>query len=323
MIRYLLRRALFMILVLWIVSVVTFIIFVVLPPGDPARRAAGKSPTPEAIQQAREGLGLDRPWYVQYGRFAKGLVPLPGWFLNDDVYFSYGSGFAVREEIVERFPISATLTVGGAILWLAIGIPIGVASAVRRGTWVDRTGTVFALVFVSAPTFWIGYLFLYIFWFKLGIAPPSGIPPGESIPEAILQGRFWLPWLVLALTSAAFYSRMVRGNLLETMGEDYLRTARAKGLPERKVVYKHGLRASLTPVVTMLGLDIGALLGGVLIVETVFNLPGLGKYAVDALSTNDFPATMAVTVIAAFFIVVANLLVDVAYAFLDPRVRYA
>ncbi len=320
--RYLIRRALFMVLVLWIVSVVTFLIFVVIPPGDPARRAAGKSPTPEAIAEARAGLGLDQPWYVQYGRFAKGLVPVPGWFLNEDVYYSYGSGVAVREEIAERFPITATLAIGGAILWLAIGIPTGVISAVKRGTLADRTAMVGAIVGVSAPTFWIAQLLLFVFAFKLGWAPSSGIPVNESIPEAIVQGRFWLPWLTIAITSAAFYTRMVRSNMLETLGEDYIRTARAKGLSERRVIYKHGLRSSLTPIVTMLGLDVGALLGGVIITEVAFNLHGLGKYAVDALNNNDFPATMAVTVIAAFFIVVANLVVDVSYAFLDPRVRY-
>lgn len=320
--RYLIRRVLFMVLVLWIVSIITFVIFVVLPPGDPARRAAGKSPTPEAMAEAREGLGLDKPLLVQYGRFAKGLVPLPGWFLNEDVYFSYGNGVAVREEIVQRLPVSAVLAIGGAILWLVTGIPIGVVSAVKRGTWVDRTSMGAALVGMSAPTFWVSGLLLYIFWFKLHWFPPSGIPSNENVWEAILQGRFWLPWIALAITSAAFYARMVRGNMLESMGEEYLRTARAKGLSERRVIYKHGLRSSLTPVVTMVGLDIGALLGGAIIVETVFNLPGIGKYAVDSLNTNDFPATMAVTVVATFFIVIANLIVDVAYAFLDPRVRY-
>ena len=319
--RYLIRRVLFMVLVLFVVSVVTFAIFILLPPGDPARRVAGKSPTPEAIAEARAGLGLDKPWYVQYGRFAKGLVPIPGWFLNEEVYFSYGNNVAVKDEIVQRFPISATLAIGGAILWLVIGIPIGIISAVKRGSWADRAGMAFALVGVSAPTFWIASLFLFVFSFKLGIAPGSGIPVGESIPEAIVQGRFWLPWLTLAITSAAFYARMVRGNMLESLSEDYIRTARAKGLSERRVIYKHGLRSSLTPIVTMLGLDIGALLGGVIITEVAFNLHGLGQYAVSALSNNDFPATMAVTVVAAFFIVIANLGVDVAYAYLDPRVR--
>lgn len=168
----------------------------------------------------------------------------------------------------------------------------------------------------------MGFLFLYIFWFKLHWAPPSGIPIGESVLDAVLQGRFILPWLVLSLTSAALYARMVRGNLIESMGEDYIRTARAKGMSEKRVIYKHGLRAALTPVVTMFGLDLGYLLGGAFITETVFNLPGVGQYGVQSISTNDFPSVMGVTIFGAFFIALANLMVDVAYAFLDPRVRY-
>ena len=181
---------------------------------------------------------------------------------------------------------------------------------------------VFALIGVSAPVFWLAYLFLYIFWFKLGWAPPSGIPIGESVIQAVFSGVFILPWLVLSLTFAAFYARMVRGNLIETMGEDYIRTARAKGLSEKRVIYKHGLRAALTPVVTMFGLDLATLLGGAFITETVFNLPGIGQYAVRSIFTNDFPSVMGVTLFGAFFIALANLCVDIAYAFLDPRVRY-
>ena len=181
---------------------------------------------------------------------------------------------------------------------------------------------IFALIGVSAPVFWLGLLSLYIFWYKLQWLPGSGIPPDENMVEAVMAGRFILPWFVLALSFAAFYSRMVRGNLIETMSEDYIRTARAKGISENRVIFKHGLRAALTPVVTMLGLDIGILLGGAVITETVFNLPGLGQYAVRSLLNSDFPAIMGVTIFAAFFICVANLFVDVAYAFLDPRVRY-
>jgi peptide/nickel transport system permease protein len=181
---------------------------------------------------------------------------------------------------------------------------------------------VFALIGVSAPVFWLAYLFLYIFWFKLGWAPPSGIPIGTSVTEAVFRGVFILPWIVLSMTFAAFYARMVRGNLIETMGEDYIRTARAKGLSEKRVIYRHGLRAALTPVVTMFGLDLAVLLGGAFITETVFNLPGVGQYAVRSIFANDFPSVMGVTLFGAFFIALANLLVDVAYAFLDPRVRY-
>jgi peptide/nickel transport system permease protein len=322
MVRYLIRRTLFMILVLFVVSLVTFIIFVKLPAADPARRAVGRQTTPENVEAARKAFGLDKPLYVQYGRFAKGMIPWPGLFLNEDVYYSYSNFVSVKEEIFVRLPVTIALAVGGAICWLLLGIPIGIISAVRRGSIWDRSGMVFALIGVSAPTFWLGYLLLYVFWFKLHWAPASGIPIGESVLEAVLQGRFILPWIVLSVTSAAFYARMVRGNLIETMGEDYIRTARAKGLSEKRVIYKHGLRSALTPVVTMFGLDLGFLLGGAFIIETVFNLPGVGQYAVNAISTNDFPSVMGVTLLGAFFIALANLIVDIAYAFLDPRVRY-
>ncbi len=320
--RYLIRRTLFLILVLWIVSVLTFLIFIKLPPGDPARRAAGRTATAQTIALARHALGLDKPWYVQYGRFAKGLVPLPGWFLNREYYYSYSNFVPVKEEIYGRLPVTLVLALGSAVVWLLMGIPIGIVSAVRRRSFVDRSAMLFALFGVSAPVFWLAYVFLFVFWFKLHIASGSGIPPGEGIFQAILRGRFVLPWLTLALTFAAFYARMIRGNLIETMGEDYIRTARAKGLSERRVIFKHGLRSALTPAVTMFGLDLAGLFGGALITETVYNLPGIGQYAWKSLQTNDFPQVMGVTILAAFFIVVANLVVDVAYAFLDPRVRY-
>lgn len=320
--RYLIRRSLFLILVLFIVSLITFIIFVKLPAGDPARRAAGRTTTEANVEAARHAFGLDKPVYVQYARFAKGLIPWPGLFLNEDVYFSYANFVPVKEEIFARLPVTLTLAVGAAITWLLIGIPIGIISAVRRRSVWDRASMVFALIGVSAPVFWLAYLFLYIFWFKLQWAPSSGIPIGTSVLEAVLQGRFILPWFVLALAFAAFYGRMVRGNLIETMGEDYIRTARAKGLSEKRVIYRHGLRAALTPVVTMFGLDLAVLLGGAFITETVFNLPGIGQYAVNAIFNNDFPSVMGVTLFGAFFIALANLVVDVAYAFLDPRVRY-
>ncbi|MFB3739116.1 MAG: ABC transporter permease [Candidatus Velamenicoccus archaeovorus] len=320
--RYLIRRTLFLILVLFIVSLVTFIIFVKLPSSDPARRAVGRQTTPQQIENARRAFGLDKPIWVQYARFAKGLIPWPGLFLNEDVYFSYANFVPVKEEVFSRLPVSITLALGAAVVWLLIGIPIGVISAVKRGSIADRAVMIFALFGVSAPVFWLAYLFLFVFWFKLQWAPPSGIPIGMSVWEAALTGRFVLPWVALSLTFAAFYARMVRGNLIETMGEDYIRTARAKGLSERRVIYKHGLRSALTPVVTMFGIDVGTLLGGAFITETVFNLPGIGQYAVRAIITNDFPSVMGVVIFGAFFIALANLLVDVAYAFLDPRVRY-
>jgi peptide/nickel transport system permease protein len=335
--RYLIRRILFLILVLFVISLTTFIIFVKLPAGDPARRAVGRQVTEQQIEEARTALGLDEPLYVQYGRFAKGLVPWPpwdlgaddAWFLNEQVYFSYANSVAVKEEIFSRYKYSFVVAIGAAVLWLLIGIPIGIVSAIKRRSFADRAGMVFALFGVSAPVFWLGQLALFIFYFKFrewwGIEffPASGIDPDEPLWESILNREFLLPWAVLSLAFAAFYSRMTRGNLIETMSEDYIRTARAKGLGERRVIFKHGLRAALTPVVTMFGMDLGILLGGTLITEQVFNIPGLGFYLVNSIATNDFPAVMGVTVFAAFFVVTANLVVDIMYAVLDPRVRYS
>jgi peptide/nickel transport system permease protein len=311
-----------MVLVLFVVSLLTFLIFVKLPAGDPARRAVGRTTTPEQIEAARKAFGLDKPLYVQYGRFAKGLIPWPGLFLSEDVYYSYGNFVPVKEEIYRRLPVTLTLAVGAAVIWLLIGIPIGIISGVKRGSVWDRAAMVFALIGVSMPVFWLAQLLLYFLWFKLQIAPSSGLEISASVWDSIAQGKFILPWIALAYISAAFYARMVRGNLIETMSEDYIRTARAKGLAERRVVFKHGLRGALTPVVTMLGLDLGALLGGAFITETVFGLPGIGQLAVNSIGTNDFPMVMGVTVLGAMFIATANLVVDVVYAFLDPRVRY-
>ncbi len=320
--RYLIRRIGFTVLVLFVVSLLTFLIFVKLPSGDPARRATGKSSTPEQIENARKAFGLDQPLWVQYGRFAKGLIPFPGLFLSEDVYYSYGNFIPVREEIARRLPVTVALALGGAALWLLIGIPVGIAAGVRRKSSISRFSMLVAIMGVSIPVFWLGQLLLYIFWFRLGWAPPSGMEIGVGVWGSVLDGRFLLPWITVAVGYAAFYARMVRSNVIETMHEDYIRTARAKGLPERRVIYRHGLRGALTPVVTMLGIDLGTLLGGLFIVETLFGLPGVGQLAVTSISTNDFPMVMGVTVLGALFIAVANLVVDVAYAALDPRVRY-
>jgi peptide/nickel transport system permease protein len=340
--RYLIRRVLFMILVIIIVSFLTFLIFVKLPAGDPARRAVGRTTTPEQIENARREFGLDKPLYVQYWRFVRGFIPWPPgdpflmvagvppkgdsfWF-SENVYYSYDGFIPVREELARRIPITGMLAIGAAVLWLLLGIPIGILSGVRRRSVADRAAMIFAIVGVSMPIFWLAQLLLYGFWYKLELLPPAGIPIGYNgwggAFRAAAEGRFILPWVSLAYINAAFYARMVRGNLIETMNEDYIRTARAKGLSERRVIYKHGLRGALTPVVTMLGLDVGLLLGGAFITETVFGLPGIGQKAVQAISTNDFPTVMGVTILGAFIIAVANLVVDVAYAFVDPRVRY-
>jgi peptide/nickel transport system permease protein len=320
--RYLIRRVLFMILVLFVVSLITFLIFFKLPAGDPARLFAGRVITPATLAEVRQNLGLDRPIWIQYGHFAKGLIPWPGLFLDKAVYFSYGNNVPVAEEIYRRMPWTIALALGAAGTWLVVGVPLGVLSAIKRRSFADRAGMIFALVGVSAPVFWLAYILLFIFWYKLQLLPGTGTRADESVIQHVFNGGYILPWITLALTFAAFYLRMIRGNLIETMGEDYIRTARAKGLSEKRVIYRHGLRAALTPVVTMLGLDLAGLLGGAVITETVFNIPGVGQYTLKAVESSDLPAVMGVTVFAAFFIVVANLLVDIAYAFLDPRVRY-
>jgi len=323
MTRYLLRRFLFLIFVLWVVSILTFLIFVKLPPGNPAIRAAGRTQTPETIAAARRALGLDRPVWVQYWRFAKGLIPWPGFFLNRQVYFSWSNFVPVRQQIFGRLPVTLVLAVGAGIIWLLLGIPIGIISAIKRRTMIDRAGMLFALFGVSAPQFWLAYVLLFVFWFKLHLAPSSGIPIGMSVWTAVLHGRFILPWITLALTYSAFYVRLLRSSMIETLDEDFVRTARAKGLSERRVIIRHGLRVAITPIITLLGIDLGYLLGGAIIVENVFSLQGVGQFSIQALYTNDFPAVMGVTVMAALFITVANLVVDVLYAFLDPRVRYS
>jgi len=323
MTRYLVRRFFFLIFVLWVVSILTFLIFVKLPPGNPAIRAAGRVQTPETIANAEHAIGLDRPVWVQYWRFAKGLIPYPGFFLNRQVYYSWSNFEPVRTEIISRLPVTIMLAVGAGLVWLLIGLPIGIVSAIKKRTLADRAGMLFALFGVSAPVFWLAYVLLFIFWFKLHLAPGSGIPIGQGVFEAALHGRFILPWFTLALTYSAFYARIIRSSLIETMHEDFIRTARAKGASERRVILRHGVRVAITPIVTLFGIDLGYLLGGAIIVEKVFNLQGVGQLGIDSLSTNDFPAVMGVTVMAAVFIIVANLVVDVMYAFLDPRIRYS
>lgn len=322
MLRYLVRRVLFMILVLIAVSILTFWIFVKLPSTNPVLRIAGKHPSPQQIALITRNLGLDRPIWIQYWKFAQGLIPWPGLFLNQQVYYSWQNSLPVETAIAQRLPVTAMLALGAAALWVLMGIPIGIVSAIRRGTVADRAGMLFALVGVSAPTFFMALVLLFVFHFAWNLLPSSAFSPGESVITATLHGQYVLPWFSLAFTSAAFYSRMVRGNLIETMSEDYIRTARAKGLSESKVIFRHGLRGALTPVVTMFGLDVAFLMGGAVVTETIFQLPGIGQYAINSLYAADFPPVMGVTVIAALFIVVANLLVDVAYAWLDPRVRY-
>ncbi len=322
MFSFIVRRLLWMVVLLFVISFLTFIIFYTLPAADPAALRAGRNPTPELLDTLRKTLGLDKPWYVQYGKYLDRLV------LHFDFGYSYQNSVSVRQQIFDRLPATAALAVGGAVVWLMIGIPIGIISAIKRGTFLDRAAMGTALVAISAPVYWLGLVSLYLFSKDLGKFPifegQGAYPntgnilsnPGQVIPALIL------PWFVLAASFAAIYARFLRGNLLETMSEDYIRTARAKGLKERVVVFKHGVRSAITPIVTILGLDLGILLGGAILTETVFNIPGIGRLAFDAIQKSDLNIVQGTVLMGALFIIFLNLVVDVVYAFLDPRVRY-
>ena len=303
------------------VTLLTFVIFYKLPSGDPALRFVGKQPTPENLALVRHNLGLDRPVYVQYGKFVKAIV-LGDKFGWPGLGYSYDSNVPIRTKIVERAPRTLSLIAGASIFWLVGGILIGVVSAIKRRTIFDRAAMGFALFGISAPVFWLGLMALFIIWNRLNLTAGTGYTAFADSPEQ-WASHLILPWIVLALLYAAIYARMVRGNLLDAMGEDYIRTARAKGLSEKRVIFKHGLRASLAPIVTMFGLDIALLVGGAVITESVFNLDGLGFMAVDSVFRQDLPATVGVVLVATFAVVIMNLAVDVVYAFLDPRVRYS
>jgi peptide/nickel transport system permease protein len=321
MIRYIVRRLVLLVVMLWLVSVLTFGIFFALPSGNPAGRFVSRTSTPATIALAKKSLGLDKPLYVQYAKFAEGMIPLPGLFLNKKVYYSYNNSVPVKEEIYKRFPVTVALVTGAAVLWMGVSLFIGLLSAMKPGGRFDRFTQGFGLLFVSIPTFVTGYLLLYIFWLKAGILPGTGLPTDESVLQSVLNGRFVLGWICLALFFIALYARTTRRNVLEMLRSDATRTARAKGLPERIVVGKHALRGSLVPLVTMFGLDFGGLLGGTVTIETVFNLPGLGQYALSTVLDADLPAVMGVTVFVSAITLVVVLIVDVLYAFLDPRIR--
>jgi peptide/nickel transport system permease protein len=317
---YILRRILWGILLLFLVALLTFILFDVLPSADPAQLRAGRNASPAIIAHIRHELGLDKSVFEQFWVYIKGIV------LHFNFGYSFYSGQSVISLISNRLPATLSLTVGAVILWVAMGIPVGIISAVKRRTLVDRTAMGTALFFVSMPIYWLGLIVLFLFASDIGRFP---ILPGANSYVGITTdaGKWFtsllLPWFVLAATQAAIYSRLLRGSLVETMGEDYIRTARAKGLPERRVVWKHGVRSAITPVITVLGLDIGALLGGAVLTETVFDIPGIGRLNYDAILHSDFPVVQGTVLLAAMFIVVANIVVDIAYAYLDPRVRYS
>jgi peptide/nickel transport system permease protein len=322
MIQYIIRRLLWVALVLLVVVFLTYAIFFLLPAGDPAQRLVGKNNSPAARETVEKQFGLDKPWWEQYLLFTKNtfLGDKYGW---PGLGISLSSREPLRDTLFSKMWVTIQLAVGAAVIWLCIGIPIGILSALRPRSLLDRTAMGLAILGIAMPVFVLGPLALYIFWFKLGWLPGTGYYSLAENGVGPWFSHFILPWCVLAVLYAAFYARMSRANLIETMSEDYIRTARAKGLSERRVVMKHGLRAGLTPIVTIFGLDLAGLLGGAVITETVFNLPGIGQYLIKSVSSLDLYAVIDITVIAAFFVVMANLVVDILYAFLDPRVRYS
>jgi peptide/nickel transport system permease protein len=308
------------VVIVFVVTLITFSIFFLLPTGDPAARFAGRQPNPTVLAQIRKDFGLDQPWYAEYGLYVKHL------FLGDrfgwpGLGFSYNSRLPIREELAHRAPKTLSLAVGAAFIWLVVGVSVGVISAVKRRTLADRLAMGFALVGISMPVFWLGLLSLYLFWQRLHFLPGTGYVPLADNP---IQWFLHLvqPWIVLALLYAAFYARMTRGTLIETLGEDYIRTARAKGLSEFKVVIKHGLPGSLAPIVTMFGIDIALLVGGAIVTESIFNIQGLGYWVIQSVFTQDFPVVVAIVFVGATAVVLASVAVDIVYAVLDPRVAY-
>jgi len=317
--RFLVRRIFEGLIVMWLVTVGVFIIFYIGPgPRGVARALAGKSATPQVVAEVSHRLLLDRPIWVQYWHFL--------WLLlHGNLGYSFYHDQSVNSILAAAFPITLSLVLGAAILWVIMGVLSGVLSAVRARSLADRTFTGLALFFYSMPTFVLGLLFLLFFYYELTIHgihafPGSGYTPLTVSPWGWFRSLI-LPWFTLALVSAATYTRLTRGSMLDVMGEDYIRTARAKGLSERRVIFRHSLRAALTPVVTQFGLDVGILLGGAVVTEQVFSLPGLGFTAVQAITQQDLPIIIGVVIVAAAAVVVANIVVDAFYAVLDPRVR--
>jgi peptide/nickel transport system permease protein len=315
--RFLVRRILLGLVVLWVITAIVFVMFFVAP-SDVSRLIAGRQATPETVALVKHRLGLDRPVLDQYGSYMWNLI-------HGNLGYSFYNSTSVRSLIWDRVPVSFSLAIGAAVLWLLIGVSSGVLAAVRPRSLADRVVTVTSLFFYSMPAFLLGLILLYFLFFRLHLAgiaifPGSGYVPLTDDPLAWAQ-HLILPWLTIALVTAALYSRLTRASMLDVLGEDYIRTARAKGLTERRVVYRHGLRSAVTPVVTQFGIDLGTLLGGVIIVENIFGLPGLGQLAVSSVTSQDLPVIIGTVIVAAAFIVVANILVDLCYALLDPRVR--
>jgi len=330
-INYILRRLVTAALLIVAVSMVTFAIFFLIPKAahaDPAEMYVGKSATPRDVEATRIKLGLDKPVYIQYTRFVKGLVV--GRDYNSGPSITHCSapcfGYSFRSDrevwplMIDRLPVTISLAIGAAVLWLVGGIAGGIISALRRGKLSDRVVMILALAGVSVPVYFSGLVFQQLFVHQWKIFQGGEYINFVDDPLGWAD-KLFLAWFSLALLFAAQYARLTRATMLETMGEDYIRTARAKGLKERVVVSKHAMRAVLTPLVTIFGLDLGGLLGGAILTERVFSLPGIGKLSVDAVTQKDLPIILGATLFASFFIVMANLIVDLLYAVIDPRVR--
>jgi len=318
MTRFLIRRIAQAILVLWASSVAVFLLFFVGPgPNQVARTFAGRLATAARLAQIKHDLHLDQPLYLQYGHWAGNL-------LQGNLGYDYYKGQPVISVIAAAAPETISLVLGAAILWIGYGVFSGVVSAVRSRSLLDRTLTSAALFFYAMPTFVLGLSLIWIFAYKL--SPVTKFFPFHGYVSITTNPGQWfeyliLPWLTLALVLAATYTRLTRASMLDVLGEDYIRTARSKGMTERRVIYRHALRAALTPVATQAGLDIGTALGGLVITETLFGIPGLGWTVVQAINEQDLPVIMGIVILAAAFVVVANLIVDILYAVLDPRVR--
>jgi peptide/nickel transport system permease protein len=315
MARFAVRRIVQMLVVLFAVSVLTFLIFNVIPGGDPALRMAGRQPQPGQLQRIREDWGFNDPIYVQYVKTMKQV------FSGDLV--SYSTQQNVWDEVKGRIGHTFSLAIGAALLWMVFATALGLYTAIKAGRFADRSLTVLALVGISMPVFWIGALMNYYLGFKWGIFPNGGYTPLFNDPVDWAY-HLIMPWIALSLLFIGVYSRILRSNVLDTINEDYVRTARAKGLSERQVLIRHVLRNSLVPIVTLWGLDFGAVLGGgAILTETVFELQGVGQYAAESINELDIPPVLFVVMFGAFFIVLLNTIVDILYAALDPRVRLA
>ncbi len=330
MARYITRRLLWSVLLLVIVSAVVFVLFYVFPSADPAQLRAGRQANADQIQAIRVSLGLDHSVITQFWIYIKGVFTpfdLPGTDAHGPFYFghSYQSNADVKDVITSDLPATGLLVLGAVIVWMSVAIPTGIISATRQRSLLDRTTMITTLVFISAPVFWLGLVALYLFSNDVGI---FHVFPGigsysETTTFGGKVGSLLLPWMVLGAATAAIYARYLRSQMIDVMQEDYIRTARAKGLPERTVIGRHVLRSAITPIVTLLGLDVAVLLAGnAILTETVFNIPGLGAETFNAIKRSDLPMIQGITLFGAFFIVTLNLVVDVAYAYLDPRVRY-